>query len=150
MSAMEKQRELVAALLRAQSTLALSTVDAEKAVSAAPLFYIAEEDLTLYWLSSTASEHSVNLLREPRAAVAIYRDTDNWKKIRGVQMRGVVAEVVDPAHRKRVIERYCERFQLGTVFRLAISQSALYAFRPAWIRYIDNARHFGYKFEIEL
>jgi len=150
MSGMQKQRELVAAFLREQSTLALSTVDAEKIVSTAPLFYIANEDLTLYWLSSTTTEHSVNLLREPRAAVTVYRDTDYWKMIRGVQMRGVVAEVVDSTQRKLVVERYCERFQLGTVFRLAITQSALYAFRPAWIRYIDNAKRFGYKFEIEL
>ena len=150
MSAREMQHELVAALLREQSTLALSTVDAEGTACAAPLFYIANEDLTLHWLSSTTSEHSVNLLRQPRAAIAVYRDTDHWKKICGVQMRGAVAEVVDPIQRKHAIERYCERFQLGAVFRLAISQSALYAFHPTWIRYIDNAKHFGYTFEMTL
>ena len=150
MSNRQKRLELIGALLRGQSTLSLATVDAQGMACVAPLFYIADEDLTLYWLSSPSSEHSVNLLREPRAAATVYRDTDNWKKICGVQMRGVVTQVVYTEERKLLVDRYCQRFQLGTVLRLAISQSTLYAFRPAWIRYIDNARHFGYKFETTL
>ena len=33
---------------------------------------------------------------------------------------------------------------------MAVRQSALYRFQPEFFRYIDNARGFGYKFELTL
>ena len=30
-----------------------------------------------------------------------------------------------------------------------MARSALYVFRPCWIRYLDNTRHFGFKFETD-
>jgi uncharacterized protein YhbP (UPF0306 family) len=63
-------------------------------------------------------------------------------------MRGRVSEITEPERRGALIRAYCERFKLGRVFRLAIRQSALYAFQPESFRYIDNARGFGFKFEL--
>jgi hypothetical protein len=37
---------------------------------------------------------------------------------------------------------------LGRVFRLAIRLSTLYLLQPDFFRYIDNARGFGYNFEL--
>jgi uncharacterized protein YhbP (UPF0306 family) len=145
-----KKLEWIAALLRAESTLALATVDEGGLPSIAPLFYLVDESLTLYWLSSPNSQHSRNLLREPRAAVTVYRSVENWKEICGVQMRGRVEIVSEKARRKEIIERYCQRFQLGTLFHLAIRQSTLYAFAPEFIRAVDNSRHFGWSFELTL
>jgi len=54
------------------------------------------------------------------------------------------------ARRRPIAELYTERFQLGTLFQLGISRSTLFCFRPSWIRYIDNSKRFGYKFEISL
>jgi uncharacterized protein YhbP (UPF0306 family) len=65
-------------------------------------------------------------------------------------MRGLATAITEHDSRSALIKMYCERFQLGTVFRLAISQCTLYAFRPDFIRYIDNSLHFGFRFEIEL
>jgi hypothetical protein len=147
MTATAKQRETIAALLRAQKTLALATVGEQGEPCIAPLFYIAGQDLSLFWLSSPTSLHSRNLARSPRAAATVYRHAEKWKEIRGVQMRGSVTVITDPARRKPLIEIYCERFQLGAVFRLAIGQCDLYEFRPDFFRYLDNSKHFGYKFE---
>jgi len=146
----EKQLEWIAALLRAESTMALSTADAEGLPYVAPLFYVVDEDLTLYWFSSTRSQHSLNLLREPRSAATVYRSVYHWRDIRGVQMSGAVSVVSDSVLRKRFASEYCERFQLGTAFRLAIRQSTLYAFKPSFLRGIDNSHHLGEKFEITL
>jgi hypothetical protein len=148
MSDRQKQLELIAAFLREQSTLALATVDAQGEADIAPLFYLADEDLSLFWLSSGSSVHSENLKRTPRAAATVYRQTNDWKQICGVQMRGTVARIAEPTQRKAKIQRYCERFQLGLIFRVAIRQSILYAFRPDFFRYIDNSKHFGYQFEV--
>jgi uncharacterized protein YhbP (UPF0306 family) len=144
----QKRLQMVAALLESESTLSLATTGEDGEPSVAPLFYLLGKDLSLYWLSSKSSLHSLNLERSPRASATVYRNTARWREIRGVQMRGPVVKVTEPERRAAVIEGYCERFRLGRVVRLAVRHSALYAFEPALFRYIDNARGFGYKFEI--
>ena len=141
--------ELIARLLHAASTLSLSTCDAAGTPCVAPLFYLADDDLCLYWFSSSSSRHSRNLKANPAAAVAVYRPTSDWKKICGVQMSGEVSVVRDRARRDSLARSYSERFGLGNLFRTAISHSSLYQFRPSWVRYIDNSVRFGYKFELD-
>jgi hypothetical protein len=147
------QMDSIAELLRAQSTLSLATVadvgEPEAGMPCvAPLFYIVDAELNLYWLSSASSQHSRNLRREPNVAVAVYPQTDEWKEIRGVQMRGVASAVTDPALRKVLIEQYCERFRLGGILRLAIKRSTLYKFRPRSFRLVDNSKGFGHRFDL--
>jgi uncharacterized protein YhbP (UPF0306 family) len=144
----KKQLELVAALLSRETTLSLATSGEDGDASVAPLFYIADSNLSLYWLSAESSLHSLNLAKSSHAAVTVYRNALNWKEICGVQMRGLALGVTDAKRRAALIEAYCERFRLGRVLRLAARQSALYIFEPEFFRYIDNARGFGYKFEL--
>ena len=143
-----RQLELIAALLREETTLSLATSGEGGAVCVAPLFYIVDEEFSLYWFSSKSSLHSLNLKRTPRAAATVYRNAESWREICGVQLRGAVSKVAEPERRATLVEAYCERFKLGRVFRLALHQSDLYSLRPEFFRYIDNARGFGYKFEL--
>jgi uncharacterized protein YhbP (UPF0306 family) len=143
-----KQIEAIGALLREQSTVALATVDEHGEPCVAPLFYIADDELTLYWLSADDSLHSRNLARTPRASASVSRSTENWREICGVQMHGSATAVTEQSRRKDLVKRYCERFKLGSVFRLPISQCVLYAFQPDFFRMIDNSKHFGKKFEL--
>ncbi|MGA2834194.1 MAG: pyridoxamine 5'-phosphate oxidase family protein [Terracidiphilus sp.] len=143
-----KQLELIGALLRGETTLSLATSGEGGGASVAPLFYIADEELSLYWFSSESSLHSLNLNRTSRAAATVYRSANSWREIRGVQMRGSVSKVTEPERRAALVKTYCERFKLGRVFRLALHTSILYCLRPEFLRYIDNARRFGYKFEL--
>jgi uncharacterized protein YhbP (UPF0306 family) len=147
----EEQLELVTALLGEQTTLSLATTGPDGEAWVTPLFYlvdIVDKDPTLYWLSSGSSLHTLNLERTPRAAATVYASTENWKEIRGAQMRGLVNKVTEPRRRRALIRAYSERFKLGAVFRLAIRRSVLYEFQPEFFRYIDNAKGFGYKFEL--
>jgi hypothetical protein len=148
MRGVRKQLELVAALLREETTLSLATTGEGGQACVAPLFYIVDQELSLYWLSSESSLHSLNLAATPRAAATVYRNVESWKKIRGVQLRGVVSKVTEPEHRAAVVKAYCERFKLGRVLRLAVRRSNLYYLQPEFFRYIDNARGFGFKFEL--
>jgi uncharacterized protein YhbP (UPF0306 family) len=143
-----EQLKLVAALLSGETTLSLATTGENGEAWVAPVFYIVDKDLTLYWLSSESSQHSQNLQRTCRAAATVYRNTDSWRKICGVQMRGATSTVTEPERRRALVRAYCERYKLGTIFRLAISQSILYAFQPEFLRYVDNAKGFGIKFEL--
>lgn len=148
MSDRAKRLEQIATLLREESTLALATADEHGEACIAPLFYICDENLCLYWLSPADSLHGENLKRTPRAAATVYRHAESWKDIRGVQIRGNVSTITETSQRRALIKTYCERFQLGPVFALAISQSMLYVLRPDFFRYIDNSRAFKHKFEI--
>ncbi|MGA3346107.1 MAG: pyridoxamine 5'-phosphate oxidase family protein [Terracidiphilus sp.] len=143
-----KQLELVSKLLHEETTLSLATTGEDGEASVAPLFYIAGYDLSLYWLSSESSLHSLNLKKSSRASATVYRNALSWKEIRGVQMRGLAEKVTQPKRRSELIEAYCERFRLGRVIRIVVRQSALYVFQPDFFRYIDNANGFGHKFEL--
>jgi uncharacterized protein YhbP (UPF0306 family) len=143
-----KQLELIAALLGEETTLSLATTGEDGQACVAPLFYIVDENLSLYWLSSESSLHSLNLAATPRAAATVYRNVKKWKEIRGVQLRGSVSKVTEPQRLSALVKAYCERFKLGRVPRLALRQSTLYCLQPDFFRYIDNARGFGYKFEL--
>jgi uncharacterized protein YhbP (UPF0306 family) len=136
--------------LATETTLALSTVAKDGSPCVAPLFYLSRDGPRLFWFSSSASQHNRNLRENPRAAGTVFAHTGDWKKIRGVQMRGTAAPVSDPVLRRAIAREYAGRFHLGTLFEAAIAKSTLYCFQPEWVRYIDNSRRFGYKFEISL
>ena len=144
-----KEIDFIRALLRELSTLALATTDELGGPWVTPLFYLVDDDLTLFWLSSKTSLHSVNIKRLPKAAISVYRQAESWKDIQGVQMRGSITIVADKRRRSHLIKTYCRRFQLGAVFNLVISRCDLFAFRPEFARYIDNSRMFGTRTEFE-
>ena len=150
-----RKLEALRRLLEEQSTLTLATVDADGAARATPLLYVPEfidlpeGGLRLFWFSSASSVHSRNCAGEPMAAAAVYAETDEWRKIRGVQMRGRVEAVRDREARLEIAARYVERFRLSTAPRLALGRATLYCLRVEWIRYMENARRLGYRFEME-
>lgn len=150
MKGTHKQLELVAALLGEETTLSLATTGEDGQACVAPLFYVVDKELTLYWLSSESSRHSLNLAANPRAAATVYRSVESWREIRGVQLRGAVSKVTESERRNALVKAYCERFKLGRVPRMFIRISTLYCMKPEYIRYIDNARGFGYRFELTL
>ena len=133
--------QLVASLLKGQSTLALATTAEDGLPRVAPLFYVSDDNLRLYWFSSPSSEHSLNVARDNAAAVTVFRSTDEWKEIWGVQMRGTVGMVSDIERRGSIQKEYAGRFNLGTLFDAQIASSALYVFEPTWLRSIDGHEH---------
>lgn len=140
---------LIQSFLRRQTTLVLATADADGRPRSTPLFFLAGDDLCLYWFSSRTSLHGRNCAFNPRASVAIFRNTRKWKQIRGVQMDGLVSVVSDRAIRKELTGTYCARFALDNSFAPVLRRSALYCFTPAWVRYLDNAQKFGFRFELK-
>lgn len=143
-------RQQVAAFLKSQSTLSLATTAGDGRPQVAPLFYLADDHLRLYWLSSASSRHSRNVRLRPQSAVSVYCPTEEWEKIRGVQMQGTVAIVTGRSEHCEIVEAYCTRFRLGPQFRATIARSRPYRFQPEWIRFLDNSKRFGYKFELNV
>ena len=145
-------RLAIRSLLQAESALTLAVTTPEGVPHAAAVFFLPSEDensLDLYWLSSRSSLHSLAIAAHPQAAITLHRPTFDWQQIAGLQMRGLCS-IVEGRERKIQLPRYTKRFHLGTVLSLAIRQSTLYRFRPAWLRFSDNNRGFGWKREFDL
>jgi uncharacterized protein YhbP (UPF0306 family) len=143
----EPNTDDAAEFIRRGNTLALATTGEDLCPRIAPLFYVADSDLRLYWFSKPSSEHSRNLRRHPAAAVTVFRQTDRWPEIQGAQMRGRVAMVRAGKRREQTMQTFRERFALGPEFDAALAGHNLYCFTPEWLRWIDNTRGFGFKVE---
>jgi uncharacterized protein YhbP (UPF0306 family) len=139
-----------AEFIRRGNTLALATTAGDLCPRIAPLFYVADSDLRLYWFSKPTSAHGRNLRRNPSAAVTVFRQTDRWPEIQGVQLRGEVRTVRAAERRESILHAFRERFGLGPEFDAALAGHTLYCFTPAWLRWIDNTRGFGYRVERDL
>src|SRR5687767_5110152 len=96
----------IAKFLASHSTLTLATVDAGGQPMAASLFFVSDDALSVYWVSSANSRHSRNLALNPRAALTVANTTWRWAEIAGVQMEGVVTVVAAGEAWQTVWDRY--------------------------------------------
>jgi hypothetical protein len=142
--------QIAQTFLEAHSTLALATVNADGTPEVAPVFYISDERLNLYWLSTTSSRHSVNLAAQPRVAATVYPTVWQWNEIVGLQIEGEASIIGDERIREHILTRYLRKFQLPPSFDAAIAATTLYVLRPSWLRWVDNSVKFGHKVEITL
>jgi uncharacterized protein YhbP (UPF0306 family) len=135
--------------LESQSTLALATIDANGNPQIAPLFYVSDDALNLYWLSSADSRHSINLMAREQAAATIYPEAWHWTGIRGLQIEGTAHPITDETTRQDILARYQQKFNLPSGFETIITGSGLYVLKPTWVRWLDNGVRFGYKSEMQ-
>lgn len=147
---MDERLQQIRSLLRGQTTLVLATVDSDGRPRSTPLFFLCDAELRLYWFSARTSRHSRNCAGHPQASVAVFRNSRRWQQIRGVQMQGFVAAVRNRNLRLELTGEFSRRFALESSFATVIRRSTLYCFTPEWVRYLDNARGFGYRFETRL
>lgn len=141
-------RARIAGLLGAQSTLSLATLGAGGDPMAASLFFAADDDLRLYWLSAGTSRHSLNLARRPAAAVTIHNQTWAWPEIAGVQMQGQAAIVPPGEPWQTAWTQYAAKFPFVMSMQAEVMKSNFYVFTASWMRLIDNRLGFGHQEEI--
>jgi uncharacterized protein len=136
-----------ARILREETTLALATAGPSGSPAVAPVFFVADDDGALCWLSARDSAHSVNVEATGRAAGAIWPRAASWEEIRGVQVEGDACRVDDPVERGRLLALYLAKFPLPAELGPALAASALYALRPSWLRLVDNRVAFSHREE---
>ena len=149
----------IRAFLREHTTLALATVGADGAPAVAAVFYAADDHLRLCFLTEERTEHGRNLLANPRVAGAIHADGQEWRAIRGLQLRGH-AEIARGDVLAQALVTYAARFafvapllagQSGPAALAGpLARARLWVLRPTWIRLIDNTVSFGHKEELLL
>lgn len=149
----DDMRPVLRDFLNEQSTMALATAgEKDGRPQVAPLFFASDDDFNLYWISSPDSRHSRNIADWNDVAATIYAHTWEWAGIKGVQIEGDALPVTDEdGERQRALALYKAKFPfVNDRFEPLMDQSVIYVLRPRWIRWLDNARRFGYKQEFRL
>jgi uncharacterized protein YhbP (UPF0306 family) len=131
------------------TALTLATAGAGGEPHAAPVYFAADRELTLYFFSDPGSRHGRDLAENPQAAAAFYPECETWQEIRGVQLHGEVQPVPSGPAWEAAWAIYSAKFPFVVEMREIVARNQLYAFRPHWIRLIDNRRGFGFKEEWE-
>lgn len=142
--------QIIRAFLDTQSTMALATTSPDGQPQVAPIFYVADERLHLFWLSSPNSRHSTNLVLRSKVAATVYPSVWQWNDIVGLQIEGEARPIGDERIREQILTLYLRKFQLPAEFDSIISASILYSLKPSWLRWMDNSVQFNYKAEINL
>jgi uncharacterized protein len=146
MTPLERELEPVRALLDETTTMVLATHMPDGTPRATPVFFAADSSLRLVFLSDPKSVHSLNLTRLPEASAAVYPEEADWRRLRGLQMQGR-AEALAGAQADDARHIYAQRFPFVNQLAEALAASQIYAFRPSWVRLIDNRRGFGFQQE---
>jgi 4-hydroxy-3-polyprenylbenzoate decarboxylase len=127
--------------------LTLATSGADGTPSAAAIYFASATNHTLYFFSAEDSQHSINLAADPRAAASIHPLVEGWLEIHGLQLRGRVQLVSLGKEWDQAWDLYQAKFPFAAELKDIIAKNRLYAFRPEWVRLIDNRKGFGYKEE---
>ena len=78
------------------------------------VYFVADEQQRLYWLSWPSRRHSRDIAANDRVAVAIAVKTD--KPVIGIQAEGRATVVTDSTEVQRVMQRYTEKYGEGSEF----------------------------------
>ena len=149
-------RDRIAMFLAAHTTFTLATVGADGAPAAAAVFYAHDSEFNLYFLSEERTEHGRNLLADARIAGTIHADGQDWRGIRGVQLRGQARPVAgtELAHAVAVYGRkfsFVAAALAGSgspgVLVGPLARARFWVLQPVWFRLIDNTVRFGFKEE---
>lgn len=109
-------RPLVENYLQSARLMQLATVrDGQPWVCT--VYFVADEDMNLYWLSWPERRHSREVAQHDKAAAAVVvQDGGDRKPVVGIQVEGTVAEVTDEEAVKRISETYAQKYGQGKRF----------------------------------
>jgi uncharacterized protein YhbP (UPF0306 family) len=152
-------RERLAAFLAQHTTLTLATVGADGIPAAAAVFYAHDAELNLFFLSEEQTQHGQNLLANGQVAGTIQADGQDWRAIRGLQLRGE-ARPATAAEWPHAAALYGRKFAFVAallagdagpgVLTGPLARARFWVLRPRWLRLVDNTVRFGYKEELVL
>lgn len=147
----------IGAYLASLTTITLATVDASGTPCAAAVYYAHDEHLNLYFLSTRSTVHCRNLLANPKVAGTVYAEHQEWKTLKGIQLRGVAVPVELLAF-PHAATLYTSKYPFVSLVTRgspaeilkAMAATTIWMLTPSWIRMTDNAQGFGFKEELFL
>ena len=145
-------------MLGEHHTVTISTRD-ESSVWSATVFYVSDQDMNLFFLSSEKSKHINHIQLNSEVSAAIYKDQSDWQKIKGIRLSGMV-DILEGLAREKAMDQYLEKYKfLNQVINEPRNKDEekigsqfisipFFKLKPSFIRIIDNEVAFGHKKEI--
>ena len=156
----DASKQKILDFLQQQHCLSLATSNQSRPW-ATNLFYCSDEQLNLYFVSSSHTRHAKDIADNSCVAVTINESTTDWTQIKGLQI-DAKATLVNDVENAGVLSMYLDKFpKLAQIFKApadsdeekvarGLQQSRFYRISPKWIRLIDNKQGFGHKEELLL
>jgi uncharacterized protein YhbP (UPF0306 family) len=153
----EPLKQQILQYMKSRNTMTLATCR-DNIPWAATVFY-ASDELRLYFFSSRESRHCQNLAANPRVAVTIQEDYRDWRKIKGIQLEGVVREVESLIEKGKATAAYTRKYPAimklftdpaGGIFYQAFLKVNFFCVIPERVFYIDNEQGFGKRQELPM
>lgn len=144
-------REDALAYLAAHHVMTLATTG-PAGLWAAAVFYV-NDGFTLTFLSAGHTRHAQNIAVQPRTAVTIQEDYNDWHTIQGIQLEGIVTQLTGAAREsawKRYRAKYTFLAQAPLPVQQALQKVNWYQLVPDRLYFIDNSKGFGHRDEIQL
>ncbi len=121
----------------------------------APVYFAYFEGVFVFF-SSPHSQHIQNAMNTDRVAGTVFEDSENWSRIRGLQMTGDIRPVKNKTVLAKAFKAYQQKFPFGDRLQshdfggsVAGFQKLLkvncYRFNPHEIVLSDNRMGFGFK-----
>ncbi len=128
------------------NVMSLATADEHGTPYAANVYFAADEQLNIYFVSSASTAHSQHVLSRAEVAITIYPEVDGYRKIHGLQLRGCATPVAGDAW-EAAWEIYLNKFTFVAKLAAMVKSQQVFCCKPHWIRFIDNRVAFGHKWE---
>jgi uncharacterized protein YhbP (UPF0306 family) len=150
-------KQQVLSYLEMHNTMTLGTCSGDIPWTAT-VFY-ASDGLRLYFFSAPDSRHCQNLAANPRVAVTIQEDYRDWRKIKGIQLEGIVMAVDGVVEKAKAMAVYASKYpeiiKLFTnpasgLFYRAFLRVKFYGIIPNRLFFIDNEQGFGKRQELAI
>ncbi|MBI2911787.1 MAG: pyridoxamine 5'-phosphate oxidase family protein, partial [Chloroflexi bacterium] len=127
---------------------------------AADVFY-ASDGLALYFVSDPTTRHGANMAAQPRVAVTIHEEYNDWRQIQGVQIEGPASLVRSKLELIKATTVYLGKYPWARPFLASPAAISAQVARKAggirfykviahWVRRIDNRKGFGHHEELRL
>ncbi|HUN23841.1 MAG TPA: pyridoxamine 5'-phosphate oxidase family protein [Anaerolineales bacterium] len=131
-------RKQVANWLAGLSCLSLATVSPDGLPQVVSVFFAADDDLDIFFASSGASRHAVNIENQPRVAVSFHTDVWSWEAVAGVQLEGQVKHLQDSAEIEYAQLLLRDKFPWLNQLTGQYESVRWYCFTADWLRVINN------------
>jgi len=123
-------------------TMQLATVDAD-GPWVASVYFVADDDMNLYWLSWPDRRHSAAIGQGAEVAAAVVIKAD--QPVVGVQLAVRAQEVSDPLVVREITEKYIAKYQQGEQFYPAFlagtNRHKMYRLSPTRIQLFDELHY---------
>jgi len=137
-------KSLITNFIKSSKILSIATNTNQKPWIA-NVFFVSDESLNLYFLSSKESSHAKHIVKNPNAAVSIYdHSSDIGSNVKGVQIFGKVVRLKNLKEIIRSLNLYLKRFpNAKKIDPLSLIEKGLesgfYKFIPNKFKFLDES-----------